>query len=74
MANVTISINDELLTKAREYAKLHNTSLNNLIRQILVKTINYKSKKWLVESFQLMDKAGLNTKGVKWKREDLYDV
>ena len=30
--NITLSVNEELNKKAREYAKRHNTSLNKLIR------------------------------------------
>lgn len=76
MANITISINEELLHKGREYAKKHNTSLNALIRRLLTLTVapSYNSHSWLDECFQKMDHAKGNSKGLSLKREDLYDV
>ncbi len=74
MSNITISIDDKLLKKCREYAKNHNTSLNALIRRLLSQTVENVSKDWVDECFALMDRAKANTKGKKWKREDLYDV
>jgi plasmid stability protein len=35
MANVTLSIDDDLLKRGREYASTHGTSLNALIRKLL---------------------------------------
>lgn len=74
MANVTLSIHEKLLKESRKYAKKHNTSLNSLIRKLLSHTVTSSSKDWLDECFHLMDKAKADSKGKKWKREDLYDV
>ena len=74
MPNITISINEKLLKKSREYSKKHETSLNSLIRYLLEKTVDSNSDKWVDECFALMDRAKGNSKGGKWKREDLYDV
>lgn len=73
MANVTISIEDDLLKKGRKYAQKHNTSLNALIRRLLRKTVESGSDHWLEECFSLMDHAGINSDGKKWKREELYE-
>ena len=35
MANVTISLDDDLIKAGREYAQRHKTSLNALIRKML---------------------------------------
>ena len=72
MGNVTISINDDLLKKSRQYASNHNTSLNALIRRLLRMSVESGSEKWLDECFSLMDQAGANSWGKKWKRSDLY--
>lgn len=72
MPNITISINEKLLKKNREYSKEHQTTLNTLIRDLLAKTVEDSSEKWLDEFFSLIDKAKGNSKGKKWKREDLY--
>ena len=74
MPNVTISMNEELLNAGREYAKRHNISLNALIRKLLERTVKRSSKDWLDECFQKMDRASGDSKGVKWQREELYDV
>ncbi len=74
MPNVTISINDKLLKQARGYAKDHNSSLNNLIRNMLGKTVNHGSGNNFDECFKIMDKLKINSKGKKWKREELYDI
>jgi hypothetical protein len=74
MSNITLSLKDELIKAGREYAKAHQTSLNNLIRMLLQKTVYSSNKKWLEESFTLMDRSKADSKGGKWRREDLYDV
>ena len=74
MPNITISLDAELLKSGRRYAQMHQISLNALIRKLLEQTVRFQSDEWLEESFQLMDRAGGNSKGQKWKREDLYDA
>lgn len=73
MANITMSIDDELLKKSRKYAARHNTSLNALIRQLLKKEVGFGSKEWLNECLSLMDQIDVNSEGKKWKRSDLYE-
>ena len=72
MPNVTLSIEEKLLKAGREYAKKHHTSLNNLIRKMLIKTVQTSTGRCLDECFELMDRAGGNSKGKRWNREDLY--
>ena len=72
MPNVTISIEESLLKKGREYARKHRTSLNALIRKLLKDSLD-NSNEWLAESFKLMDEANGNSKGIKWNRENLYE-
>lgn len=75
MHNITISLQEHMLAASRKYAKQHHLSLNALIRQLLEKTVLTSSKnQWMDECFQLMSKSKANSKGKKWKREDLYDV
>lgn len=73
MANVTISIDDDLLKKGRKYASKHNTSLNALIRRLLRITVESDSDHWLEECFSLMDQANANSDGKKWERSELYE-
>jgi hypothetical protein len=73
MANITISIDDDILKSGREYAKAHNTSLNAIIRQLLEKNVYKKSAEWFDECMLLMDRAQADSKGKKWSRDELYD-
>ena len=74
MPNITISLDEELIKKGRQYAAKHKTSINALIRKFLKQTVESQSVDWLDECFGLMDDAGGDSKGKRWQREDLYDV
>jgi len=74
MPNITISIDEDLLKTGRRYAEKHQTSLNALIRTLLEQYVRPQSKNWLEECFQLMDRTNVNSKGRKWRREELYDA
>lgn len=74
MPNVTISLDEELVKAGRRYAQIHNTSMNALIRDLLEKSVRPESKDWIDECFSLMDRAGGNSGGNRWQREELYDV
>ena len=72
MPKITISLDEELLKSGRRYAQIHQTSLNAIIRKLLQQTVMFQSEDWLEDTFRLMDRAGGNSKGHKWNREDLY--
>ena len=74
MPNITISLDEELLKSGRRYAEEHQTSMNALIRKLLEQTVKFQSEYWLEECFRLMDRAGGNSEGRKWNREELYDA
>lgn len=74
MPNVTISIDEKILKASREYAKRHNMSLNALIREMLEQRVRRKSLDWLDECFEKMDRAGGDSGGREWNRDELYDV
>ena len=74
MPNITISLNEDLLKAGRRYAEKQNTSMNALIRKLLEETVITTSEDWLEECFNLMDRAGADSKGKRWRREDLYDI
>jgi hypothetical protein len=74
MPNVTISIDAETLRAGREYARLHKTSLNALIRQLLEQRVLQRSADWVDECFAQMDAAGGSSRGQAWARDELYDV
>ena len=71
MKNITLSLPDDLLSKSRQYAFEHNTSLNQMIRDYLSSKVMKDSKKGLESLFELMDSVDVKT-NVKWTRDDLY--
>ena len=74
MPNITISLDESLLKSVRQYAQMHGTSVNALIRSLLEKTVRNDPNQWIEECFSLMDRANVQSKGARWQREDLYDV
>ena len=74
MKNVTISLPENLLIAGRKYAQEHHTSLNELIRELLRKSVlKSNNHPWLDSTLQLMSNAKGNSEGKKWTREDLYN-
>ena len=74
MSNVTLSIDDALLSRSRDYAAGQGTSLNGLIRQLLLKaTAKPEPQDWFVE-FELVSEQALgDSNGWKFNRKELYD-
>lgn len=74
MRQVTIAIEDDVLQSYKQYAQQHGLSLDELIQRVLSWGISPARADWLEDCFRLMDRAGANSGGRRWKREDLYDV
>lgn len=74
MQNITLSVDEKLVEEGRRYAKVHHTSLNALLRDILARTVREDRTTWSAECILKMDVANGRSRGRKWKREDLYDV
>ena len=74
MKNVTLAIDEKLVEESRRYAREHRTSLNNLIRDLLTRTVRGEGRDWTEDCFRAMDAANGRSGGKSWKREDLYDV
>ncbi len=70
--NITLSIDEETLDAGREYAQRRQTTLNGLVRELLVKTVMADRKAAVCEMFRLMDAHPGNSKGKRWTREELY--
>jgi hypothetical protein len=79
MSNLTLSIEDELLKKARIRALEQGTSVNELVRQYLAKyvadeqTEQRRRAAWIAEFEALARKAKGKSGGRKWTRESLYE-
>jgi ribonuclease D len=72
MPNITISLDENLVRCGRDYARKHGTSLNALIRKLLEETVTESAENWLDDCFNRMDRAQADSRGRKWRREDLY--
>jgi hypothetical protein len=73
MKNVTLAIDEETLAAGREYAREHRTSINRIIRELLRRTVSKGSATtWPDEFLELAAQAGGDSRGAKWKREDLH--
>ena len=74
MSNVTLSIDDALLSRSRNYAASRGTSLNGLIRQLLVKaTAEPEPKDWFGGFTLISEQALGDSNGWKFNREEIYD-
>ena len=72
MKNVTLALDEATLDAGRAYAQRHQTTLNTLIRELLVKTVVADRQAAVREMFRLMDAHPGNSHGQRWTREDLY--
>jgi len=72
MKNITLSLDEEVLEAGRQYAQRHQTTLNALVRDLLVRTVIADRRAAAREMFRLMDAHPGNSRGRRWKREDLY--
>jgi metal-responsive CopG/Arc/MetJ family transcriptional regulator len=71
MKNVTLSIPEELLAMSREYAARHQTTLNQLVRDMLKKVVQQKNP---VDSLlEKSEQFAVNTKGSSFNRDEIYD-
>ena len=73
MPSITISLDEELMKLGKDYAMRHQTSLDNLILALLEEAVKPKETDWLDECFSIMDRANANSRGKKWRREEVYD-
>lgn len=70
--NITLALDDETLDAGRAYAQRHQTTLNALVRDLLIKTVVADRQAAVREMFRLMDAHPGNSNGQRWTREDLY--
>jgi hypothetical protein len=72
MKNVTLALDEETLNAGRAYAQRHQTTLNALVRDLLVKTVVADRQAAVDEMFRLMDAHPGNSRGRRWSRDELY--
>jgi hypothetical protein len=72
MRNITLALDEETLEAGRAYAQRHQTTLNALVRELLVKTVVADREAAVREMFRLMDAHPGNSRGRRWTRDELY--
>jgi len=73
MKNVTLSIPEDVLRRSREYARKHGTTLNDLVRNLLRKTISDHHEDFEKNIDKVMGDMGVDTTHLDYRREDLYE-
>ena len=71
--NLTLSVDDSLVERAREVARQQGTSLNALIRDYLEGLARQAGGDHIVGEFEAMWAEPGNSKGRPFKRDELYD-
>jgi hypothetical protein len=70
--NLTLSIDEQLVERAREKASAQGKSLNEYVRESLQKLAGDDDVKARMARFRSISGKG-NSKGWKYNREELYD-
>ena len=71
---VTLSIDDEILSRAREIATRRGTSLNQMIRDYLEEVVSdLSSDEILRELHEQWEKSSGDSRGQRWTREELHE-
>lgn len=71
--NVTLSIDDEVLARARELAARRGTSLNQLVRDYLEEIASQMAPEEIVRELdELWNATEGDSCGRAWSREELY--
>lgn len=73
MKNLTLAIDEATLKASREYAKRHNTTLNQLVRDLLQHTVAQDQQGGVEELLRFFREHAGNSGDWKWNREELYD-
>ena len=74
MKNITLAIDEKLLEASRDYARKHHTSLNAMVRELLKREVaGGEGEAGLDHFLKVVKEARGDSRGWKWKREDVYD-
>ena len=72
MKNITLALDEDTVEAGRVYAQRHQTTLNALVRELLVKTVVADREAAVREMFRLMDAHPGRAPRKRWAREELY--
>jgi Family of unknown function (DUF6364) len=69
--NITLSVDEQTLNKARRVARAMNKSLNQMVREYLEQLAGQDQVERDIATFRRLSPSG--TRSWKFNREDLYD-
>lgn len=74
MANLTLSIDDDVLQKAREAALREHTSVNALVREYLIRYADMRSRRLeALDTLAVLAKRNPSQSSGNWSRESLHE-
>ena len=74
LMNLTLSVDDEILQKARRSAEAMGKSVNQLVREYLEQLAGNPDREALVAEFRELSKKPLgDSKGWKFNREEIHE-
>lgn len=73
--NITLSADRDLIKKGREYARAHDTSLNQLVRDYLLRLTGGSDAETAADEFVHIAKTmpGQSDNGYSFSRDAIYD-
>jgi antitoxin component of RelBE/YafQ-DinJ toxin-antitoxin module len=72
--NLTLSVDEEVVKEARRRAEAMGTTVNAMVRQYLEQVAGIRDLEAEAEEFAQLSKSSKgDSKGWKYRREDLYD-
>lgn len=72
--NITLSVDDEIVRKARRHAEAMGTSVNQLVREYLEQLAGKRDPRELAEKLErLSEQAHGDRRGWKFNREEIHD-
>jgi len=74
VANLTLSLDDGLLQKAREAALREHTSVNALVREYLVRYVDAKSRRLeALDTLDALAERSESASSAAWTRDSLHE-
>jgi plasmid stability protein len=73
MANVTISLDENLLADARQVAARRGTSLNSWIRELLANATQEERLRLTEEALDRLQSLQLKSEGPRWTRDQIHE-
>lgn len=75
MKNITLAVDENVLTEARRYAVEHDTSVNALVRDYLgtIAKGRDRAREAMRELREMSDRSVAEVGPITWTRDDLHD-